>query len=182
MDVSEVLLAQNLRESPSTDDLRVRLRRQGGQSRLAPRPSSAGSLGVGPQVGHRGMGTEELPVCAMFSQQFTRMKMNVPYVRPQSGYARTESQIKQAALAESEGYTVTAQKTEIRNDKIGFIQGGMRFPWQLKREQIASVRELPMAKSLASFKELPAEAKIAAEVDMSLEHVYQSYFPVSRLW
>ena len=102
MDVSEVLLARSLRESPSTDDLRVRLRRQGGQSRLAPRPSSADALGVGPEVGHRGMGTEELPVCEMFSEQFNRMKTNVPYVRPQSAYTRTPAQQSAAALAESE--------------------------------------------------------------------------------
>ena len=39
-----------------------------------------------------------------------------------------------------------------------------------------------LAQNLSSFKEMPSEAELAAEVDVSLEHVYQSYFPVSRLW
>jgi len=183
MNVSEQLLEQSLRRSGdrSANDLRHRLRRQGGQSKQAARPASAGSLGVGPEVGHRGVGTEELPVCAMFSQEFVRMKQAVPFSRPTSAYVRTPEQQKAAALAESEGYTVT-ERLDIRNDKIGFIQEGQRFPWQESRAQMANVRALPMAQSLSSFKELPAEAEVAAEVETALEHVAGSYFPVSRLW
>ena len=47
---------------------------------------------------------------------------------------------------------------------------------------MAKVRGLPMAQNLSSFKELPAETEVAAEVENALDAVYQSYFPVSRLW
>lgn len=181
MDASEVLLEQSLRDSPSTEDLRHRMRVRNGECKKPSRPASAGNLGVGPRVGHRGARAEDLPVCAMFSQEFERMKQNLPSSRPVSAFARTPEKQKAANLAESEGYTVT-DRLHIRNDKIGFIQDGQRFPWQEDRAQMANVRALPMAQKLSSFKELPAEAEIAAEVETALDGVYQSYFPVSRLW
>ncbi len=181
MNTSEMLLEQSLRDSPSTADLRYRMRMRNGESKKTARPSSAGDLGVGPRVGHRGASAEDLPVCAMFSQEFVRMKQNLPFSRPVSAYARTPEQQKAATLAESEGYTVT-DRLHIRNDKIGFIQDGQRFPWQESRAQMANVRALPMAQKLSSFKELPAEEELATEVETALDGVYQSYFPVSRLW
>ena len=83
----------------------------------------------------------------MFSNEFVRMKQNLPDRRPASAHGRTPEQQRVAALAEEQGYTVT-DRLDIRNDKIGFIQDGQRFPWQETRAQMAHVRALPMAQEL----------------------------------
>ena len=195
--------------SLSTEDVRQRLRSQGGQTRAAARPSSATAMGVGPGVGQRGTTTRGGPpgVAAAHAEQFVRMKRSTRSSRPHSADSRLSlAQQAELAQAQAEGWTVS-ERMHIKNDAIGFIRDGRRFPWQEDRAANNHLKEIsPHLATHSSFQELPADegplpllsspaqpeqpahawravgAAHANRVEKALDVVYASYFPVSRQW
>ena len=146
--------------SLSTEDVRQRLRAQGGQTRAATRPSSAAAMGVGPGVGQRGTTTRGGPpgVAAAHAEQFVRMKRSTRSSRPHSADSRLSlAQQAELAQAQAEGWTVS-ERMHIKNDAIGFIQDGRRFPWQEDRAANNHLKEIsPHLATHSSFQELPAD-------------------------